>query len=885
MTVPFAPLILPVLSLVCLLAGQLSADDTSDPQGIAFFEKKIRPILVKHCYECHSSEADDVSAGLYVDSRQGLLTGGDMGAAVVPGEISDSLLIQAIEYRELEMPPEGRLPEEVIRDFRRWVRMGAPDPRNGQMPAHVAADDSDESRAEDLWSVQPIVPHDPPTTNSDWPRSSIDHFVHARHAEHGLDPVADAEPLVLLRRLCFDLTGLPPTLQQMQAIQADSSPEAFSNLIDELLASPAYGERWARHWMDVVRYAESAGSSRDVLMPHAWRYRDYVIDAFNDDMPYDRFIAEQVAGDLLPADSPEEADRLQVATGLLAIGSKSLNGGNLQLDLVDDQIDVIGKAMLGLTVSCARCHDHKFDPIPTADYYALAGIFKSTETFYGGGTRRPKDTAAKLGVYLPLGTDAEETAETLRTLNRQIAKLTKERQALGKSIARLKKALPDDWKQRRQALAQQTAEPVATEPQAAATTDDAPADDAADDATESESSPITKKDEKFLDRVTEFETAQTRLREVHKQLKELDARQKALPELEFALGVREAKKIVDSPIHIRGERRKTGEVVPRGFLSCIGDFESLTSPVTGEPVAPIDSQQSGRLQLAAWLAHPDNPLPPRVIVNRVWQHLFGRGLVESVDNFGINGSTPSHPELLDSLSWRFVHVHNWSIKSLIREIVQSRTYQLSSDYHEQNVATDPANTFLWKMSRKRLEAEPFRDAMLAAGGTLRLDRPEASPVAEIGEGEVGRGINTKPLYAPYPYRSVYLPIIRGLVPESLKVFDFPEPSNPQGARDTTNVPAQSLYLMNSPFVLEQAGQFARRVVESSEDDLKRLQNAFAIAFTREPEEPEVATMLGFLSRTHAELATEYPDEAKRTIAAWTAACHTLFASAEFRYVD
>ncbi|MFG0332213.1 MAG: DUF1549 and DUF1553 domain-containing protein, partial [Maioricimonas sp. JB049] len=722
-------------------------------------------------------------------------------------------------------------------------------------------------------------------TDSDWPRSTIDRFVHARQREHGLEPVADAEPLILLRRLYFDLTGLPPTLPQMQAMQSNSSPEAFSKLIDELLASPAYGERWARHWLDVVRYAESAGSSRDVLMPHAWRYRDYVIDAFNDDMSYDRFIAEQVAGDLLPADSPEDADRLRVATGLLAIGSKSLNGGNLQLDIVDDQIDVIGKAMLGLTISCARCHDHKFDPIPTADYYALAGIFKSTETFYGGGTRRPDDTAAMLGVYLPLGADAEETAQTVRELNRQMTELDKERQTLGKLIARLRKALPDNWKERRQALAQQTAGPVATEPQAAATTDDAPAGGVAGDATESESPPITKKDEKFLGRVAAFETAQTRLRDVQKQLKELEARQKALPSLAFAVGVREAKNIIDSPIHIRGERRRTGEVVPRGFLSCIGDFESLTAPVIGEAVPAIDAQQSGRLQLSAWLAHPDNPLPARVIVNRVWQHLFGRGLVESVDNFGANGAKPSHPELLDHLARRFVDVHEWSIKSLIREIVLSRTYQLSSDYHAENIASDPANVFLWRMSRKRLEAEPLRDAMLAAGGTLRPDRPQASPVAEIGEGEVGRGINTKPLHAPYPYRSVYLPIIRGLVPESLKVFDFPEPSNPQGARETTNVPAQSLYLMNSPFVLEQAGQFARRVMESSEDDLQRLRTAFSIALTRPPEETEVAAMLGFLSRAHAELSAGSLEESSQTIAAWTAVCHTLFASAEFRYVD
>lgn len=402
MTVPFAYRVLILAGVAALSAPALRADDALDPKDVAFFEKKIRPVLVKHCYECHSADSDDVSAGLYVDSREGLLTGGEMGAAVVPGNVNKSLLIQAIEYRDIEMPPDGKLPDDVIRDFRRWVRMGAPDPRTGTMPVQASAAD-DASPAADLWSLEPVGDPEPPVLDSDWPASTVDQFVHARHVERGLTPVADAESLVLLRRLCFDLTGLPPNAEQIAAIQADASPEAFSTLIDELLASPAYGERWGRHWLDVVRYGESAGSSRDVLMPHAWRYRNYVIDAFNSDVPYDRFIAEQIAGDLLPAESPEDAKRMLVATGLLAIGSKSLNGGNVPLDLIDDQIDVIGKSMLGLTISCARCHDHKFDPIPTADYYALAGIFKSTETLYGGGIRRPKDDARQTRRLSPAG--------------------------------------------------------------------------------------------------------------------------------------------------------------------------------------------------------------------------------------------------------------------------------------------------------------------------------------------------------------------------------------------------------------------------------------------------------------------------------------------------
>ncbi len=581
-----------------------------------------------------------------------------------------------------------------------------------------------------------------------------------------------------------------------------------------------------------------------------------MIDALNADVPFDRFITEQIAGDLLNADSPAEKDRLTIATGLLAVGSKSLNGGNVDLDLVDDQIDVIGKAVLGLSVSCARCHDHKFDPIPTADYYALAGIFRSTETLYGGSTKRPKTVADKLKVYLPLGPDADVAAKQIAEHDKEKTKLDKRKSTLAKKVKQLQGKLPKDWKQRKKALAQK-------------------ADAETIDQADSEQKEKRKEGDKgFAAQLAAFETAQEDLKKVEDSLKELTSGD--LPKLEFALGVRDGKKIQDWPIQVRGERGKAGDVVPRGFLSCVDVAES----------PKIESKEaSGRVELAAWLTQPDHPLTARVFVNRVWQHLFGRGLVETVDNFGVNGQPPTHPKLLDWLARRFVDDHQWSTKTLIRELVLTRTYQLSSDFDAKSHEADPANAYLWRMSRSRLEAEPLRDSLLAASGTLKLDRPFGSAVMEIGEGEVGRGINTKPLTAPFPHRSVYLPILRTSLNSFLKTFDLPEPSNPQGLRDATNVPSQSLYLMNSPFVIKHARGTAKRVLQAKDEDAQRLELLFRICLARKPTGSEVARFMEFLDQTDRKLEAETPDVAQRKELSWTILSQSLFASAEFRYVE
>lgn len=833
-----------------------------DRAGLQFFEKRIRPVLVKHCYECHSAESNEVKGGLWVDTREAIRAGGDSGPAVVPGRPNDGLLLDALRYESFEMPPAGKLPDRVIADFTRWIRMGAPDPRARRKPVKPEPDASDDKT--DLWSLQPIDnPNPPAVRNGDWPRTGVDRFILARLEKKGLAPVGDAAPLTLLRRVHFDLVGLPPTPEDVAAFERDHSPEAYAAVVDGLLASPRFGERWGRHWMDVARYGESNGRSRDVLMPHAWRYRDYVIDAVNNDVPYDRFITEQIAGDLLPADDANERDRLKVATGFLAVGSKTLVGGTMQMDLVDEQIDTTSKAVLGLTAACARCHDHKFDPIPTRDYYALAGIFLSTETLYGGGLKRKKDLAGQSQQLVVLGENATTKIAEIQKQQKELAGIAKRQKTLANQQKKLQKRLPKDWQARLKELRRNQADAGEGDVASGTSGKNASAKKAADRG-------AVRRDKQILD----YAKLAREIRELRERADDL---KKSGPDsLEFAIGVRDAGKPRDAQIHIRGEANNKGDRVDRGFVSAIDIDE----------VSQVDSSSSGRLDLARWMTHADNPLTARVAVNRVWLHLFGRGIVPTVDNFGNNGKEPTHPHLLDHLAHRFIQ-SGWSRKQLIRELVLSRTYRLSSELNEANFAADPDNRLYWRAVRRRLEAEAIRDAMLAASGRLRTTPPDASPVAEIGDGEVGRGINMKPLKEPFPHRSVYLPILRGIIPEMLKVFDFPEPSNVKGRRDETNVPAQSLFLMNSPFVIRQAEVMATRVIESSSEPADRVERAFLLCYGRRPDAAETNRAVEFLTNKDPQRAPSNKTETKPVSehSRWTTFCHALLASAEFRYID
>lgn len=820
-------ILIAISGLPALCVQSVAADDNID-----FFERKIRPVLIEYCYECHSSESDDAAGGLLLDSRDGMHRGGETGPAVVPSNLSESLLLSAIEYRDLEMPPNEKLDEEIINDFRHWIKSGAADPRGEAMTKSVPQSED----ISPLWSLRPVErPDVPAVRQGDWPNSDIDRFVLARLEAASLRPSGSASKRTLLRRVSFDLTGLPPTPEAVTAVEQSSDDAWYEAYVDKLLRSAHFGERWGRHWLDVVRYGESAGSSRDVLMLYSWRYRDYVINAFNTDMPYDEFVRQQIAGDLLPAESDQQRQQYVVATGLLAIGSKSLNGGNLTLDIADDQIDVVGKAVLGLTISCARCHDHKFDPIPTADYYALAGIFRNTRTFYGGSTNRPKDFKQQLAVYLPLTSVSPEVEQARAAIKKKIATIKQKQVANEKRLTALETRLPKDWKQ----LAKEN--PGANPPAA-----------------------------KVLQQIRQFEELQQQINQSKSDLKQLNSEQETLPIPEFAFGTQDVEKIRDWPIQIRGDSKNNGEVVPRGFLSCV-DLPADD---------PIPTNESGRRQLADWITHTDHPLTSRVLVNRVWQHLFGRGLVESTNNFGTSGTLPTHPQLLDYLAHRFVHHHHWSVKSLVKDIVLSRTYQMSSAANDVGWEQDPANQLLWRANRRRLEAEAIRDAMLAVSGQLDHEPPKGSLVQQIGEGEVGRNIKTAPLEAPFPHRSVYLPIIRGLLPEILKVFDFPDPANPTGQRSITNVPTQSLFLLNSPFVLEQSQGFAARVLADADDDHRRLIFAWKICLGRQPDAEEISDAKRFLALLHTENSTD-----QDSVDPWQVLCQSLLSSAEFRFID
>src|SRR6056297_2182032 len=538
------------------LGRTLAADDR-----LAFFEKKIRPVLVEHCYSCHSAGAEELGGKLLLDSRDGMLGGGESGPVLAAGKPDDSLLMQALRWDGIDMPPDGPLPDPVIKDFENWIAMGATDPRRGQTANEETAAAVDH---EARWSFCPRSDPDLPIVqDTQWPWDPIDHFALASMEDVGLSPTHDADARTLGRRLYYDLIGLPPTQTQLDTFVRECETDrqrAVERLVDTLLGSQQFGVRWGRHWLDVARYGESNGDDglgRNATFPHAWRYRDYVVDAFNSDVPYDRFLTEQIAGDLLPAEDATQGNRQLVATGFLAIGSKpavAMNK-NFAMDVVDDQINAVCTAVMGLSVACARCHDHKHDPIPTRDYYALAGIFTSTQTLYGAAGNE-KLTAPPTPLH---------------------------------------------------------------------------------------------------------------------ELQQPEAGEQASPAL--AMGVREKEKPADCKIHINGEGAKLGPVVPRGTLTVYqkvaADERTLRSGLD------ISSNTSGRAELACWLADPDHPQTARVIVNRVWLHLFGHGIVGTPDDFGVYGARPTHPLLLDYLAERLVQ-HGWSLKRLIREIVLSRTYQLDS---------------------------------------------------------------------------------------------------------------------------------------------------------------------------------------------------------------
>ncbi len=817
-----------------VLAPAAAADEAGD----AFFESKVRPVLVAHCYECHSAQAKKQRGGLLLDSRDGLRKGGDTGPALVPGKPDQSRLIRAVRYadEDLRMPPKGKLPVTVVADLEAWVKMGAPDPRTGTAVKPPAVPGT---AARDHWAFRPPRPHPPPAVkDASWPYDDVDRFVLARLEEKGLRPARDADRHTLLRRVTFDLTGLPPTPEEIEAFVNDPSPRAFEKVVDRLLGSPGFGDRWGRHWLDLAQFADTVSVDRLFPDKNAWRYRDYVIRAFNEDRPFDRFVREQLAGDLLPAPSPPaplprgergdvgaRAERV-VATAFLTHGpTQTINQFKEQLrwDVVDNQVAKVGQVFLGLTLQCARCHDHKFDPVAQDEYYALAGIFQNLRVVEGfvGDSMVFSDW-----VRVPLPEDAAERAQRERAVAEH---------------ARVRAGMERQLEQERANLTRLQQK---------------------------------QKETKGPDAALEKDLAAARQRAGGLEARLLDHVKGNAPEPPSMFAAKEVSPPSNARVTVRGNAYQLGAEVPRGFVRV----------ATGARPPAIPPQASGRVQLADWLTDPKNPLTGRVAVNRVWHHVFGAGLVRSVDNFGLRGDRPTHPELLDHLALRFVEA-GWSVKGLVRELVLSRTYRMASDHDPAAFAVDPDNKLLWRMNRRRLEAEAMRDAALQASG--QLDRGRGGPALPPA-GWLGGAVNNYVLIKGEPpppaavanRRTVYLPVYRRPAPwaDGLMLFNAPPPSVLTGARPETTVPTQALYLMNAPFLVEQGKRAAARLLARKDlSDDGRVRRFYLEALSRPAREQEVRRALGFIGTM-----AEAPPGADVRAEAWALFCHAVFASNEFR---
>ncbi len=734
--------------------------------GAEFFERKIRPVLVEHCYECHSEQEDARKGGLLLDREVGWLEGGDTGKAIVPGQIGESLLIEAISHvdEDLAMPPKYKLEEEALAVLKQWVKMGAPGPAEdmGETQFSQLGDQTMIfEHAKEHWSFQPVAFVDPPEVKEgSWSKNPIDRFVFARMEEEGLSPSPRADKRTLTRRLSFDLTGLPPVEEELFEKETDA-------LIEDLIASPRYGEHIARMWLDVARYADTASTYRaDTKTPHyypyAFTYRDYVIDAFNKDKPFDLFVKEQLAADLMGVakDSPELA-----ATGFIGVSPHRA----VSPDFADDAIDATTRGLLGLTVSCARCHDHKFEPVPTADYYSLYGVFYSIEKPAPWNIERfPKITG-----YSPTPEQVKDYEEKRAAVDKKIKEAgNKKKKGNNRSLA---------------------------------------------------------------ETIEQTELAQLLISHDGAPVR--------------AMSIAEAKKPVNPTIYIRGDTRQKGDQVPRRFLKVLDPDQKK-----------FNEKNSGRLDLAEKIASPDNPLTARVYVNRVWGILMGSYLVPTPSDFGLQGAAPTNPELLDFLASEFVK-NGWSTRYLIKMIVSSETYQQSSNDRKEMVGSDPENKLYWRANRKRLQIEELRDSLLTVSG--RLDVRMHGRAGDLwGENYTKR-------------RSIYGFINRFNQDPTLRNFDFPSPMQTQESRSESVVAPQALFLMNSPFVADQAqGVVDFLKLDSSLSREDRIQTIFQRVLQRPAVENEIVKISRF-----ADI------EENRKVNPWPLVAQSLCMSNEFLYVD
>jgi len=693
----------------------------------------------------------------------------------------------------------------------------------------------DEGR--DHWSFQPLDRTSPPTKHA-WSWSQIDEFIAAERSRRHLPTAPDADRRALIRRAYFQLIGLPPTPEELARFLADPRPDAFQRVVDELLASPRFGERWGRHWLDLARYADSNGLDENFLFREAWRYRNWVIAAINEDVPFDLFTANQIAGDLLPFDSIEQRDNQRIASGFLVVGPKVLLGvkpERQRMEVADEQLDTVGRAFLGLTVGCARCHDHKFEPIPTADYYALAGIMTSTSVMERRHMLNQQRTMERL---VGLGDNGEALDAAYESYWRNRPQLKQRSDRAQTALAHLKK----DEASKLSALLKKHPEAVAK------------------DARDSKSAKPRR-----------IEAQQKLIAELAKTL----ASPPPIPPRAMVPG--DVAAPGDEAVRRAGEVDKLGDMVPRGFIQVVSR--------PGRHTASIRDQQSGRMELARWLTDTESGagnLTARVIANRVWHHLVGRGIVRTVDNFGVTGESPSHPELLDHLANELIE-SNWSIKALVRRVTLSRSFALASETHQTAVEADPENQFLWRGHRRRLDPESLRDAMLSAAGSLDTAWVD-STVNYLGDQATAVGANKNRRRTDFKCRSVYLPVIRNDLPEVFEAFDFADPHKTTGARDKTTAAAQGLFMLNDKTVLAAADAAVRRLfAESPHNDGERVGRMFELCFNEPPTQTEREQILSFIETARTRLAKDDAEDAG--MQAWSLAFQALVASSRFQFLD
>ncbi|MEJ7616693.1 MAG: PSD1 and planctomycete cytochrome C domain-containing protein [Pyrinomonadaceae bacterium] len=780
-----------------------------------FFAARVKPLLTAKCVACHGPESPQ--RNLRLDSREAIIKGGASGPAVVPGDPDKSLLVASVRYthNRYQMPPGGKLSEREVADLEKWVKNGAAWSAASAETTRGEYVISHEQKS--FWSFQPLkMSPAPATARKEWSRNPVDRFILAKLEEKDLTPAERTDKLTLIRRATYDLTGLPPTPAEIKAFAADHSPRAFAKVVDRLLASPRYGERWGRHWLDLVRYADSAGDSSDYPVPQAYLYRDYVIDSLNRDKPYRQFVREQIAGDLLPAKTESQKWEQTVATGYLALSRRFSVRPELNMYLtIDDTIDNVGKSFLGLTVGCARCHDHKYDPIAAKDYYALYGIFDSTRFPFAGSenTQEQQDLVTRL--------PPAEVDQLLKPFREQMAPLE----------AQLKKLQNE-----RMTLNEETGE-----------------------AKEAPAAPAAKRTLKQIE---------AEIKTVKQQRREIMAR---MPALEKAFAVAEGKPH-NARVLRRGDPKNLGDEVPRRFLQILGGRE-----------LPDGAKTSGRLQLADWLTDAQNPLAARVMVNRIWQQHFGKGLVSTPSDFGKRGKAPTHPELLDYLALNFIE-SNWSLKAMHRLMMLSETYQLASDGAKRNFDKDPSNDYLWKFNRRRLDAEEIRDSLLAMGGHLDFTKGDAHPFPHESKWKYTQHAPFADVYDT-DRRSVYLMTQRIQRHPFLAIFDGADTNSSTAARVASTTPIQALYMMNSQFMHEQAEKFAQRVASLGHSDGARVMAAYRIALGRDasPEERQRADEYLRHSREKLSAAKIADDELPtKTLASFL---RVLLSSNEFIYVD